>query len=241
MLVHGFGATPDEMRPLGDALAAAGYAAHGLLLPGHGTTIDDFAAHGREAWQRTVSDAVRRLRSHGHDVVLVGMSMGALLSLTTAAGMPQDVAALVLCGTALEVADRRAAWVARLAGARVVRRLIPSVPKPGGRDISDPGARTASPAYPRIPLATLSELARLQREARGILGSVTQPVLALHGRHDHAVPVHTLDQLRAGLASPWIETHVLERSWHIVTLDVERDLVASLVVDFLARVGSNRP
>jgi len=228
------------MRPLGEELAAAGYAAHGVLLPGHGTTLDDFATHGRESWKRTVGDAIRDLRMRGHDVAVLGMSMGALLALTAAAAAPDDVAALVLCGTALEVADWRAAWVARLAASPLVRRLVPSVPKPGGRDISDPAARTASPAYGRIPLAALAELTHLQREARGVLGNVTKPVLALHGRHDHAVPVRTLTRLRSGLASASIETHVLERSWHIVTLDVEKDLVTRLVLDFLDRVAPAR-
>jgi esterase/lipase len=65
---------------------------------------------------------------------------------------------------------------------------------------------------------------------------VTQPVLLLHGRDDHVAPVSNLALLRRRLASRDIEWHVLERSWHILTEDVERDLVARLTIDFLTRV-----
>jgi carboxylesterase len=234
--VHGFGATPDEMRPLGEAIAAAGHAAYGVLLPGHGTTLHDFATHDRAAWRREVSGATRELRAAGHDVAVAGMSMGALLALTFAAAEPEQVSALVLCGAALELGDRRASWLGALARVPGLARLVPSLPKPGGRDISDPAARAASPTYDRLPLAALAELFRARDEARAVLARVTQPTLVLHGRHDHAVPVDVVDRLRRGLGSPWIETHVLERSWHVLTLDVDRVEAAHLVVDFLGRV-----
>ena len=42
--------------------------------------------------------------------------------------------------------------------------------------------------------------------------------------------------LRRRLGSRHVESHVLERSWHVVTEDVERDEVGRLAVDFLTRV-----
>ncbi len=43
LLVHGFTGAPDEMRPLGEALAAAGFPVRAVRLPGHGTSVDDLA------------------------------------------------------------------------------------------------------------------------------------------------------------------------------------------------------
>ena len=39
LLIHGFTATPSQMRPLADVLSAEGYAVRGVLLPGHGLTL----------------------------------------------------------------------------------------------------------------------------------------------------------------------------------------------------------
>jgi carboxylesterase len=240
-MVHGFGATPEELRPLGEVVSVAGFSARGVLLPGHGTTVADFARHGRAAWSRAVDDAVADLRAAGHTVAIAGMSMGALLALTSAARMPDAVAALVLCGTALEITDRRAGMLGLLAGAPLLARLLPPLPKPGGRGISDPVARAASPAYDRLPLSALAEFFALQADARRTLPGVRQPTLVLHGRHDQAVPVGVVERVRRELGSEWIDVHVLERSWHVVTLDVERAAVGRLVVDFLERVEALRP
>ena len=86
------------------------------------------------------------------------------------------------------------------------------------------------------PLAGVTELLRLQEVVRRELSRVTQPALLLHGRHDHSVPLANLELLQRGLGSPWIETGVLERSWHVITMDVERDEVGRVAADFLERV-----
>ena len=52
--VHGFTGTPYEMRYLGDRLAGAGYHVHGLLLPGHGTRVEDLEQTRWTDWTASV-------------------------------------------------------------------------------------------------------------------------------------------------------------------------------------------
>jgi carboxylesterase len=163
------------------------------------------------------------------------MSLGSLLALLLAADRREDVAALVCAGTPLKLADRRTALLRSLHWLPAMRRRFAVLPK-GGRDISDPVARAASRTYDVMPLPALLELLELRRVARRALRSVVQPALVLHGRHDHNAPVANVALLRRRLGSHRIETHVLERSWHVVTEDVERDLVARLTIDFLERL-----
>jgi carboxylesterase len=239
VLVHGFTATADEMRPLGEALADAGFPVVGVQLPGHGTAPQALAAVGHREWLACVREAVREVRAERRRVAVAGMSMGALLAVLAAAENDGDVDALVLCGAALTLRNR---WLHLLpAAARVpgVTRRWPLLPRRGARGISDPVARAASPAYEAIPWRALEELLALRRAADAALGRVRAPTLALHGRGDRSVPVTVVEHLRRRLASTWFESHVLERSWHVVTLDVERERVAALVVDFLARVSKN--
>jgi esterase/lipase len=61
----------------------------------------------------------------------------------------------------------------------------------------------------------------------------------LHGRLDHTAPPTNVALLQRRLGSRWIETRILERSWHVLTEDVERDEVGRLTVDFLSRVESS--
>src|SRR5438552_65138 len=96
--------------------------------------------------------------------------------------------------------------------------------------------RAASRGYRAMPLSAVLELLRFQAVVRGEIGRVTQPALLLHGRHDHSVPLANLELARRSLGSRLIESHVLERSWHVVTLDYDRDEVARLAADFLTRI-----
>jgi carboxylesterase len=239
LLVHGFTGTPGEMRPLGDALAARGFPVLGVRLAGHGTDPYDLAQTRWRDWYRSVEDGAARLLGTSPRLAVAGMSMGSLLALHLAVSRPDAVTALVLCGTALRLTDPRARWL-ELAGWApwITRRWMLS--KTGGRDIADPVMRASSSSYVAMPLASVIELVRLQRVVRGELSRVVQPALLLHGRHDHSVPVSQLDELRNGLGSTQIETHVLEQSWHVITTDVERAEVGRMAADFLDRVPDDR-
>src|SRR4029077_7988774 len=116
-----------------------------------------------------------------------------------------------------------------------VRRRYAVLPK-RGRDISDDLARAASRSYDVMPLPALLSFLALRRVVWRELRRVTQPVLLLHGRQDHVAPVSNITLLRRRLGSRHVEAHVLERSWHVVTEDVERDAVARLTIEFLSRV-----
>jgi len=236
LLIHGFTATPDEMRPLGEALAARGFPVRAVRLAGHGTAVADLAHTGWVDWFASVEEECGRFRRDVRRVAAVGMSLGSLLALHLAATRPADVEALVLCGTPLRLGDPRVRWLPALARVPWLARRWATIPKGGGPDIADPVVRAASRSYDAMPLTALLELLRLQTVVRAELRRVTQPALLLHGRHDHSVPVASLDLLRRSLGSRTVETHVLERSWHVVTLDYDRDEVARLAAEFLKRV-----
>jgi carboxylesterase len=238
LLVHGFTANPEEMRPVGEALAGRGFAVRAVRLAGHGTTVEDMAGTGWRDWYASVEDGLARLRADAPTlrVAVVGMSLGALLGLHLAATRPGDVAALVLCGTPLRLGDARVRWLPALARLPWVARRWAIVPKRGGPDIADPVARAACTSYAAMPLAAIVELLRLQAVVRAELGRVMQPALVLHGRADHGAPLANVELLQRRLGSRMIETHVLERSWHVVTVDYDRDEVARLSADFLARL-----
>jgi len=236
LLIHGFTATPDEMRPLGEALAARGFPVRAVRLAGHGTRVADLAATRWAEWFASVAEGADRLRRDVPALAVAGMSLGALLALHLAATRPSEVSALVLCGTPLKLGGAGARWLPLLARIPWIARRWATIPKPGGPDIADPAVRAASRSYRAMPLAAVLEVLRLQALVRGEIGRVTQPALLLHGRHDHSVPLANLELARRSLGSRVIESHVLERSWHVVTLDYDRDEVARLAADFLGRI-----
>lgn len=223
------------MRPLGESLAGSGFAVRAVRLPGHGTDPGDLATRRATEWQAAAGAGLEALRTEVPYVAVAGMSMGALLALDLAVTHPERVAALVLCGTPLRLP--RVAWLPLLARVPGLARRWATIPKAtGGPDIADPAERAASRSYRVMPLAAVLELLRLQRRVQRAVGRATQPALLLHGRLDRSVPLANLRLLRARLGSRWVETHVMERSAHVITLDYDRGHVGRLAADFLERV-----
>jgi carboxylesterase len=225
------------MRPLGEALAAQGFPVRGIRLPGHATTVDDLAGTRWTDWFGEVLHQGERLVAETGAVAAIGMSLGALLGLHLAATHPTLVRALVLCGTPIESRGLRLRILPLLARMPWFADRYAVIPKRGGGpDIADPVARAASTSYRAMPLGGILELLALQQVIRGELDRVRQPALLLHGRADHSVPIAGLIRLRQRLGSRTVEAHVLPRSWHVVTLDYDRDEVARLTGEFLDRV-----
>ena len=61
LVLHGFTGTPQSMRGLAEAFAAAGYAVELPLLPGHGTSVDDMATTTFADWSEAVARAYDEL------------------------------------------------------------------------------------------------------------------------------------------------------------------------------------
>ena len=63
--MHGFTATPWEVRPFAEALAESGYVALGVRLPGHGTRPEDLARRRYEEWLAAVEEGYGLLAGRG--------------------------------------------------------------------------------------------------------------------------------------------------------------------------------
>src|SRR5438552_15796444 len=77
LLLHGLTGSPAEMRPVGEALAGAGFRAIGPVLPGHGTTPVDLYGVTRGDVIRAAESALLSLRGERR-ICLCGLSMGRL-------------------------------------------------------------------------------------------------------------------------------------------------------------------
>lgn len=82
--IHGFTASPFEMRFVGEALARAGMTVRGPTLPGHATSARDLASREWRHWADAVERAIEELSRRCDQVAVVGQSLGGLLALRAA-------------------------------------------------------------------------------------------------------------------------------------------------------------
>lgn len=230
VLVHGFTGSPFEVRYLGEQICRAGYSVRAPLLPGHGTSLDDLDARVWKDWTEAVERAVDSMRVRFPRVAVVGQSLGGLLALYTAAHR-RDVPCVASLAAPLwleGLSARVAAWTTQGA-LRGVRRI----PKLGGSDVRDKRAKRDNPCYAGIPTKALGQLLEFFHVARDTLPRVTQPVLVVHATQDHTAPVACAHAIAR--ATNAVRVRILPQSYHLIAVDVERDIVAAEVTQFLRR------
>lgn len=227
ILIHGINGSPEDMDDLSATLEAQGFEARNLLLPGHGTNVRDFARHGWEEWKLAVERAVDDALCCHRSVVVIGHSLGAALALTVASERPRLSGVVALCPP-VRLYDPLAKAVA---AARYITPYLPAW-REDIRDRKGARARYRREVYPLTSTEALHTLMNALPKLRRQLPSVTVPALIIAARHDHVVPVRDGREAYSLLGSERKELVVLRHSYHAVTKDVERHIVAERVSAF---------
>ena len=126
LVLHGFTGSPVSMRPLAEALAAAGFAVELPRLPGHGTDTADMIETGWDDWLTEAERALTALqaRTPGGKVVVAGLSMGGALTAALAQGHP-ELAGIVLINAPVAAPPELAASIEEMmAGGMEVMALL---------------------------------------------------------------------------------------------------------------------
>lgn len=228
LLLHGFTGSPWEVRPLGEALAARGFHVRAPRLPGHGTTPEDFAnTHWRE-WERAADDALAAMPAG--QVMVAGLSMGALLSVWLAGRHPERVAKLALMAPVWRLKSRQAQLL-QATSFLPWGRFVGWVNK-GPSDLADPEALADAPRLSRYPVERVLDLFTVQRHAREVVSKVKAPALLIHAEQDHVIDFRGVLELKASL--PKSELVVLREGYHLLPRDKDRARVADEVCRFFA-------
>lgn len=228
---HGYCGVPREVAVVCEAAAACGLGARAPLLAGHGTTPADLAPLRFADWVASVRSTVEEAAAEG-PVVLAGLSLGSLVALQLTLERPDRVAGLVLLGNAL--------WLSRPFPS-VALRLVDALKLPDfgfpkfTTDLGDAAAREDHTTYPSQPVHGAIDLQKAADRLAGELGSITCPTLILHGARDRTCPVSNAWKLAERLGSTEVHVRILPRSRHVLTRDVEREVVRAAVEAFLAR------
>jgi carboxylesterase len=250
LLIHGLCGSPTEMRFVANGLARAGYTVHVPVLAGHGGTTDELRDATWQDWVASAEAALDDISKECDHVIVAGLSTGAVIALLLAARHPGKVQALALYSPTLWLNGFQIPWYARLfrlVTFKAFANLI-NFPAPHKFGIKCPRIRDflhkalATGDGPKLPVMTpggaVLERRWLVDAARRVLGRVDQPVLIMHPREDDYAALDNATYLERNLKG-MVDLVVLDDSYHIVTVDRQRQVVLDRPQAFVARVAES--
>lgn len=228
LLIHGFTGTPKEMRMLADSLAKENYTVLGIRLTGHATDLEDMRHSTWRDWLASVEDGLNLLKGCTDQQVVMGLSMGGVLSMMAAARY--DIKGVVTFSAPCALPeDPRAKFLP------YITWLVPQVEK-GKPDWRNLDAMQDHVDYPGYPTRSVLQLQKLIGVMLEDLPKVRVPALLVQSHGDHGIPAQSMDTLYEKISSTDKTRFWVENSGHVVIREPERELIFTEVKKFIKRI-----
>lgn len=212
LVIHGFTGSPQSMRYLGEQYAKAGFTVCGPRLKGHGTHYEEMEQTTYEDWIASVEEGYSWLKERCEQIVVTGLSMGGTLTLYMAEHYP-DIKAMIPINATINIDQYD--QILSLKEPRFIDGI--------GSDIKAEGVEEH--AYSKTPVRSLHELFKLKKVTIEKLDEIRCPALIFVSRVDHVVPPKDSVYIFEHISSIEKRKHVLENSYHVATVDNDKDII----------------
>ena len=212
LALHGFLASPAEMRGFADAAAADNYPVLGVRLKGHGTSPWDLHERRWEEWYESAERGLRILKGVADEVCVVGFSTGGALALLLAADRPEEVNGVAAISVPLRFRNRNMRFVPLVHKANKIVGWVS--PSQGIMPFIENDSEHPNVNYRHMPVHALNELRGLVDNVSSRLSDVTCPVCLVQSNDDVVVEPQSVDLLRKGLVRTSVEVTVVPSQRH---------------------------
>jgi len=242
VLSHGLGEHARRYDHVAHRFGEAGLAVYALDHRGHGRS------GGQRVYLREMSeyvgdfDTLVRIAAEEHPdvpLIVLGHSMGGAIVFTYGVEHPDDYAAMVLSGPAVNA--QTALPAAKVALAKVLGRVAPGLPLEQldatavSRDPQVVAAYNADPLvyHGKIPAGIGRALIEVGETMPQRAAALTAPLLVIHGEHDKLVPAQGSEHLVECVASADVHLKVYPELYHEVFNEPEQAVVLDDVTSWI--------
>ncbi|WP_260294794.1 alpha/beta fold hydrolase [Sedimenticola hydrogenitrophicus] len=236
VLVHGFLASPSEVKQFADKLGHLGYAVIGPRLKGHGTSPWDLRERGWKEWLASVQRACHIMRQHCEDICLIGFSTGGALSLLQAAEQPDGLAGVVAISAPIKFRNKNMIFVPLVHHAnrlvswlRAYEGIMPFRPN----DTEHPDIN-----YTSMPVHALFELRLMVTQLVKRLPDVHCPALIIQGDEDPVVVPESANRVYEKISSKLKRLEFVHSQRHGI-LNENIDNTQGIIIQYLKALEEN--
>ncbi|MBU1125022.1 MAG: alpha/beta fold hydrolase [Candidatus Omnitrophica bacterium] len=253
LLIHGITGTPTEMHYLGRALHKAGFTVLCNVLPRHCTTLQELK---KVTWQEITEACVKDLERLTRDYTTVftaGLSMGALMAIHLAHVFPEKVKGIgalaptffydgwavpkksILMPLLWHIPFIRNTMLIResspygLKDEKLRKDIERFYTAARAREFDKKSLLFGSPFF---PMSCLYQHRLFTKVVTKEMPGVKAPVIIFHAREDDMTSLKNARYVYTRIGSEKKELVILEDSYHMITIDKEKDKVAQEMATF---------
>jgi carboxylesterase len=230
---HGFIGSPSQFEDLADLAYQNKCSVLSLLLPGHGGTAKEFSKFGLRDWENHLESEIQRISSTYKNIILVGHSMGGLLSLNTSLNKKCKVKSVLLISSPLKL---KYSLHTLLLGIKLT-----IFPKSTDEMLV---AYRRSNSVLQAPIFTyalwrkqLSDVYRLMAKTKSNLPDVTVPTTIILSKKDETVSLKSAELFRNGLKNTNKKLLILDESRHAFYVPKERERICQELLHLITERG----
>lgn len=231
------------MNHLKKKLEEAGMHVEVPLLPGHGTHYSDLSHIKWEVFAEAASQAFLKLSEEYESVSVSGLCLGAVLTLYLGIKFKDKVRAISPISTTLFYDGWGLPYLTKY---MAFFRYTPfyytyNLPEGDPYGIKDERIRrwvaskmsdSSTTHYSKIPFRSFWQMHLLNNYVHANLSQITAPVFAIHPLEDDVASIKSVEFMKEKIINANFQSLILHDSYHLATIDREKDLVANTVCSF---------
>lgn len=213
LLLHGFTGNSSDVRQLGRYLQKQNITSMAPHYEGHAEDPQNILASSPYIWWSQVNDAYEELKQKGFDSIFVfGVSLGGVYALRLAA--EKDLTGIATICAPMFLKDEEALFDSFKQYARTFKKLEGKDDETIEKEIT---AYTISNVF--------KEIRGIIKTTKDSLDNVYEPVLVVQSKHDDVINPESANIIYDNLESDDKELMWLEKSGHVPTIDVEKEML----------------
>jgi carboxylesterase len=180
-------------------------------------------------WIEDVEKAIDACYKRTKNVFMIGLSMGGTISMKCLERYPK-VKGASLVNHAMVFTNPMMKWVPFLKGFKRTTKPIAS-------DIKDPNQKEI--AYEKTPLEGIDQMLKLIKSVNMDWLKLTQPIIIFKSKEDHVIPIVSAEWTYTHLNSMTKKLVMLDNSYHVATMDYDKDIIINDSDEFFKKVLEN--
>ena len=218
---HGFIGSPNQFEGLADFAYQNNCSVLSLLLPGHGATAKEFSKFRLNDWEKHLESELLRVSSTHKNIILVGHSIGGLLSLNASLNKSFSIKSVLLISSPLKL---KYSFQKLLIGVKLA--MLPKSMDETLETYRKSNSITGSSILGSfLWMKQIADVYRLISKTKSNLPDITVPVTVIHSKRDETVSLKSAKIFSSGLANTKKRMIVLDKSRHAFYIPKERAII----------------